>query len=52
MLLFVFIDNSPAKLDSLSDFKRGFRPVCEVIIGIFNPRTISSTGDSPFFVDG
>jgi len=44
-------DNSPAKLDSLPGFERGFRPACEVRIEIFDPRTILSAGDSPFFVE-
>ena len=33
-------DNSPAKLDLLPDFVQGFKPACEVKIGIFDPRTI------------
>ena len=32
-------NNSPAKLDSLLDFERGFRPACEIRTGIFDPRT-------------
>ena len=38
LLYFVF-NNSPAKLDSLLDFERGFRPACEIRTGIFDPRT-------------
>ena len=34
-----YIDNSPAKLDSLPDFERGFKPACEVETGAFDPRT-------------
>lgn len=45
------LDNSPVKLDSLPDFERGFKPACEVRIGIFDTRTILSAGDSPFFVE-
>ena len=37
-LYFIF-NNSPAKLDSLLDFERGFRPACEIRTGIFDPRT-------------
>ena len=32
-------NNSPAKLDSLLDFERGFRPAYEIRTGIFDPRT-------------
>ena len=37
-LYFIF-NNSPAKLNSLLDFERGFRPACEIRTGIFDPRT-------------
>jgi len=38
-LVSYIFNNSPAKLDSLLDFERGFRPACEIRTGIFDPRT-------------
>ena len=37
--LYSIFNNSPAKLNSLLDFERGFRPACEIRTGIFDPRT-------------
>lgn len=40
------IDNSPAELDSLPDFKCGFRPACEIKYKALNSQTTWSALDS------